>query len=52
MLINYKQMKEIKCDLCEKLITGDSHPVTDENFNVQKGINQCESCFASQCEGE
>ncbi len=40
-----------KCDICGETITGKTFPVTDENFNTQKGVLQCEKCFSEQCLG-
>lgn len=40
-----------KCDICGEPITEKSFPVTDENFNIQKGVLQCEKCFSEQCLG-
>jgi ribosome-binding protein aMBF1 (putative translation factor) len=40
-------MKKIqhKCDFCSKPIKGNHYPVYDENYNIQKGIKQCEKCY-------
>lgn len=34
-----------KCDTCGLEIKGESFPVTDENFNKQPGLKQCDRCF-------
>lgn len=39
--------KVIICDLCGEPIVGESHPVYDENFHVQKGLKQCSKCLVS-----
>lgn len=36
------------CDMCGEPFTGVSHPVVDENFNVQKGLIQCGKCFGEE----
>jgi len=33
------------CDICGKEKNGKKFPVLDENWNKQRGINQCEDCF-------
>lgn len=40
-------MKTKKCDSCGYEFTGKSYPIIDENFNKQRGLIQCESCFAN-----
>lgn len=37
---------DVKCDMCNNKIIGKYFPVTNENFIVQKGLKQCESCYA------
>lgn len=41
-------MKTKKCDFCGKLFTGPNYPVYDENWNIQKGINRCSTCFGEE----
>ena len=43
-----QQAKSEKCDLCGLEIKGQSFPVTDENFNKQSGLKQCDRCFGGE----
>jgi hypothetical protein len=33
------------CDFCGNKIIGEVFPVYDENYNKQKGLHQCSTCF-------
>ncbi len=35
------------CDGCGKKFVGKEFPIVDENFNIQRGLKQCEECYAS-----
>lgn len=41
-----KKIFTIKCDICGKEIQGKSYPVYNENFKIEKGLKQCEKCYA------
>ncbi len=36
------------CDSCGKPFKGISFPIINENFVVQKGLQQCEKCYKIQ----
>ena len=36
-----------KCDGCGEPLTKKSYPMYDENFKLQRGLLQCEKCYAS-----
>lgn len=37
--------KSFLCDICGQEKTGKKLPVLDENYNKQRGLNQCEDCY-------
>ena len=41
-------MNAQKCDSCGVLIKGKHYPMYDENYNIQKDLKQCTSCFEKQ----
>jgi tRNA 2-selenouridine synthase SelU len=41
-----------KCDCCGKNFTGKVHPVYDENYVKQRGIIQCDECYASDLQSK
>jgi len=40
-----KKIEKTNCDMCGKPIKGKKFQIVDENFNIQKGLIQCEKCY-------
>ena len=40
------QLEDTKCDMCGEIFTGGIYPVVNESHVIQKGIIQCEFCYA------
>lgn len=48
-----KETKEkTKCDSCGKPFIEIGFPVTNENFIVQKGLQQCRKCYEMELLGK
>lgn len=47
-----KSESEVKCDNCGEYIKGKSYHIVNENHCIQRGLNQCEQCYAESIGGD